>query len=82
MVTADDGLDLPGIFGKVPFHRGGQVRADLVEGEAGVLPIGRGIVYKRGAGAGAEPHHFMMVQTWFFSFRLGWEESSRKSGQF
>src|ERR1051325_8693899 len=24
-------------------------------------------VYKRGAAAGAEPHHFMMVQTWFFT---------------
>src|SRR2546422_1079683 len=24
-------------------------------------------VYKRGAAAGAEPHHFLMVQTWFFS---------------
>ena len=24
-------------------------------------------VYKRGASAGAEPHHFMMVQTWFFT---------------
>lgn len=24
------------------------------------------LVYKRGAAAGAEPHHFMMVQTWFF----------------
>ena len=24
-------------------------------------------VYKRGAAAGAEPHHFMMVQTWFFN---------------
>jgi len=40
LMTADDGLDLRGIFGKVPFHRGDQVRADLVEGEAGVLPIG------------------------------------------
>jgi len=40
MVTADNGLDLRRIFGKFPFHRGGQVRADLVEGEAGVLPIG------------------------------------------
>lgn len=24
-------------------------------------------VYKRGAAAGAEPHHFLMVQTWFFN---------------
>jgi uncharacterized membrane protein len=24
-------------------------------------------VYKRGAAAGAEPHHFLMVQTWFFT---------------
>ncbi len=24
-------------------------------------------VYKRGAAAGALPHRFMMVQTWFFS---------------
>src|SRR5438045_1400438 len=24
-------------------------------------------VYKRGAAAGAEPHRFMMVQTWFFT---------------
>src|SRR6266480_1518411 len=24
-------------------------------------------VYKRGAAAGAEPHQFLMVQTWFFS---------------
>lgn len=24
-------------------------------------------VYKRGATAGAEPHHFLMVQTWFFN---------------
>jgi hypothetical protein len=24
-------------------------------------------VYKRGATAGAEPHHFLMVQTWFFT---------------
>src|SRR5260221_3326396 len=24
-------------------------------------------VYKRGAAAGAEPHRFLMVQTWFFS---------------
>jgi len=25
-------------------------------------------VYKRGAAAGAQPHQFLMVQTWFFSF--------------
>ena len=24
-------------------------------------------VYKCGAAAGAEPHHFLMVQTWFFT---------------
>src|SRR6266704_5269248 len=24
-------------------------------------------VYKRGASAGAQPHQFLMVQTWFFS---------------
>ena len=24
-------------------------------------------VYKRGAASGAEPHHFLMVQTWFFT---------------
>src|SRR5213076_1518263 len=24
-------------------------------------------VYKRGAAAGAEPHQFLMVQTWFFN---------------
>src|SRR5258705_13876151 len=24
-------------------------------------------VYKRGAAAGAQPHQFLMVQTWFFS---------------
>ena len=24
-------------------------------------------VYKRAAAAGAEPHHFLMVQTWFFT---------------
>jgi uncharacterized membrane protein len=24
-------------------------------------------VYKRGAAAGAQPHHFLMVQTWFFT---------------
>jgi uncharacterized membrane protein len=24
-------------------------------------------IYKRGAAAGAEPHHFLMVQTWFFN---------------
>lgn len=24
-------------------------------------------IYKRGAAAGAEPHHFLMVQTWFFT---------------
>jgi drug/metabolite transporter (DMT)-like permease len=33
------------------------------------------LIYKRAAAAGAQPHHFMMVQTWFFLpavFAYGW----------